>query len=461
MIGLGSFASGLAAGYGTALGLKQQGDEAKWRDEERARIRADREEADAYKRDLKAAGSPVEVASGEVYQPAVDDDGNAMPANPTSGLWQAGGQQFKSRGLADAYAAQAPGLRQAAVMDRYGKVSEAAALRNSMQSQELGALQLGEAKEQDAARRFARAAVGAVLQGPDAVARFATENYDDGRTYKAVPGQNGGFRLVAHGADGKEVGGKDFAGPEDFISFAVSRGDPSKYVERQDRKAEIAREQGNNDRDYGLRVAGLEVQARNADDQRRLGWANYGLSAARSRREQAQFDADPMFKLPERVKLEFQNNARQIEQINGAITKAQAEGSYDPASPNAKALQTNLSALQARNIVLLNGSGGKQAADPLGLFGDATPAQAAASPAAAQPRQAAAPTPARGPSLADAPTAPRPQPADPLAGMSRAQIRDRRAELVSERRRWAGNPGAARRVSEIDTLIQRIDNGQY
>lgn len=54
-----------------------------------------------------------------------------------------------------------------------------------------------------------------------------------------------------------------------------------------------------------------------------------------------------------------------------------------------------------------------------------------------------------------------PQSTDPLDGLSRQQIREKRDELLSERERWANTPAAKARVDEIDALVQRIDNGQY
>lgn len=50
---------------------------------------------------------------------------------------------------------------------------------------------------------------------------------------------------------------------------------------------------------------------------------------------------------------------------------------------------------------------------------------------------------------------------DPLAGLSRQQIRAKRAELQSELTRWGDQPHAAARVAEIKALLERIDNGQF
>jgi hypothetical protein len=51
--------------------------------------------------------------------------------------------------------------------------------------------------------------------------------------------------------------------------------------------------------------------------------------------------------------------------------------------------------------------------------------------------------------------------ADPLAGLGRQEIREKRAELVNDLKRWQGNPNAKARVAEIQELIDRIDQGRY
>ena len=78
--------------------------------QDRARALADRDA-------LAQAGQPVAVESGEVYQPANDDDGNPMPANPTAGTYKVGAQRFANEGVAQEAAAKEPGKRiQAALM---------------------------------------------------------------------------------------------------------------------------------------------------------------------------------------------------------------------------------------------------------------------------------------------------------------------------------------------------------
>ena len=72
-------------------------------------------------------------------------------------------------------------------------------------------------------------------------------------------------------------------------------------------------------------------------------------------------------------------------------------------------------------------------------------------------KNAAAPAPAKkAPGIVSAASS-----IDPLAGLSREQIRAKRAELQSELARWGNQPNAATRVAEIKTLLERIDNGQF
>ena len=44
--------------------------------QQRARMLTQQQEDDAYRTEVKQAAAPLAVQSGEVYQPAVDDDGN-------------------------------------------------------------------------------------------------------------------------------------------------------------------------------------------------------------------------------------------------------------------------------------------------------------------------------------------------------------------------------------------------
>lgn len=50
---------------------------------------------------------------------------------------------------------------------------------------------------------------------------------------------------------------------------------------------------------------------------------------------------------------------------------------------------------------------------------------------------------------------------DPLAGLTPQKAREKRDELIAERKRWEGKPNSAALIAEIDELIDRIKNNAY
>lgn len=119
------------------------------------------------------------------------------------------------------------------------------------------------------------------------------------------------------------------------------------------------------------------------------------------------------------------------------------KGQYDQAKHNLLR-QMAMKALQAPRAE--QPGPGAPAAAP-----GAAPAATPAPPARAvpQPRMqaAAAPGPGTG--------------GDPLQGMSRQQMREKRGQIAAEIKRWESDPNAKARIDELRTLLERIDNGQY
>ncbi len=101
-------------------------------------------------------------------------------------------------------------------------------------------------------------------------------------------------------------------------------------------------------------------------------------------------DAMDGLKLPAAVKAEIANLDKRESELAGAITKAQAEDTWNPEqSPGQKQLQANLAAVRMRRSQLIapymaGGKGGN--ADPLGLMGGDKPA-APAKPSQADARK--------------------------------------------------------------------------
>lgn len=88
----------------------------------------------------------------------------------------------------------------------------------------------------------------------------------------------------------------------------------------------------------------------------------YGAQAKHSDRLKSAFD-----RLPEAVKLQVQQTAAELKTINDAVTKAKADGMWDPAKNPAQAeLVADQAGLRKRLDTMLKGSEG----DALGLFAD-------------------------------------------------------------------------------------------
>ncbi len=156
-------------------------------------------------------------------------------------------------------------------------------------------------------------------------------------------------------------------------------------------------------------------------------------------------DAMDGLKLPAAVKAEIANLDKRESELAGAITKAQAEDTWNPEqSPGQKQLQANLAAVRMRRSQLIapymaGGKGGN--ADPLGLMGGDKPA-APSKPSQAdvrksEPKEAAPAAPAK---------------PDPFAGMSFAE----RKQAILERERAAKERERAIKSSpEMQSLRQQ------
>lgn len=121
------------------------------------------------------------------------------------------------------------------------------------------------------------------------------------------------------------------------------------------------------------------------------------------------------------------------------------KGQYDPAKHN-MLRQLALKSLQAPRAE--QPGPGAPATVP-GAAPAAVPAAVPAGRVVPQPRMQAAAAPGAAPG------------GDPLKGLSRQQVREKRGEIAAEIKRWEGDPNAKARIDELRTLLERIDNGQY
>lgn len=400
---LSQLINGINAGYRMVQDARSDDDDAGFRKEQRDRMRRQWSDEDALKVSMQDAAAPTAAESGEVFQPAVDDDGNAMPANPTAGTFKAGGQRFSSMGEAQKAAASynAPDAvagRMSQALMKAGRPAEAAQVRGSARQEKVAELQFANLL-QDQQRATAFRSLGSALQkgGWGAVPKIY-ESYDDGMTARVVEDGKGGATVHQVDAAGKEVGKQQFNSLGDFFGAAVAGYDPKLWLERQDQKAALGRADAA--AAEGKDRWQKEFKLREEAERRRAGHDASMLEIARTKAG----DADS--KIPPAVKLRAEGLRTQLSQINNAITKSQAEGMWQAGGEGAKQLTATQAALRLQLRTLLEPySGGDAAnADPLGMNSDAQPPRQPGGPAPApegrQSSQPAASAPSQGGSMA-------------------------------------------------------------
>lgn len=266
LAGVVALGGGFAQGIDRANERKKRMDaaeaEAEFQRGQRERLTKMQAEEDAYNADLKDASKPRAVESGEVYQPAVDDEGNTMPANPTAGTLKVGGQRFTDPGAAeqaanDANTPEAMNKRVMATMRGHGRLGEAAALETSQRQGKLADLQATEAQRQAAISAELQDLGRSLMVGGWAAVPKIYERYNDGFTATVTEDGKGGATVTRIGADGKPVGEFKFANMPEFFSRVAGSFDLAKWsakeLERADRKAERDQDQNNWQADHDLR----------------------------------------------------------------------------------------------------------------------------------------------------------------------------------------------------------------
>lgn len=195
---LGVIGAGMV-GYQKGVADREERERRRERDdyERRQRERTEREQQrqDEIRAGMAEAYAPTTVQSGEVYQPAVDDDGNTMPANPTAGTYKAGGQRFANEDEAKtaAIAYNSPAARTMRMSDVLGSKGEAVAaqnLRTAARQERMGELQLNEAEAAHINKMFDQSLESAGSW--DAVAELVSKSSIGGDLQlRAVPSADG------------------------------------------------------------------------------------------------------------------------------------------------------------------------------------------------------------------------------------------------------------------------------
>ena len=320
--------------------------------------------SDAQDIERTAKANARDASGAPIYNFTADDQGNVSTAlNPQAVLGAAPEAYTPSvmakqgvsylgkaydKPLTNEQAAEARRTRMADLAMQ-GNTFASTALRDNVQT-EAAMGQLKEQKDLQGQRELGRSvATAAQTGGWKGVAQMATEKYNDGNSYKAEEDGKGGAIVISTGKDGKEIGRMPFKSLEEYITFAVSRGDPMKWVDYKTGRDDKATAQANTDRAFELQKKESESTA----DYRRR---SLGIQAAQEARAGALHkitmeDA----KIPPAVKLQATTLAKQMEGIGNALNKAMAEDNFNPQSANARALLEKQSDLGIQYSKLLEG----------------------------------------------------------------------------------------------------------
>lgn len=350
----------------------RQDEDAAFVREQRARERAQWQEDDRVKAELRQAGQPVAPVSGEVYQPSVDDEGNAMPANPTTGTLRVGDQTFTDPAAAGAAAEKANTMsavarRQSDVLKKAGRVKEAADHAAAAQQLEKeGHLQFIDTN----LPRLP--SVEAIKAGQTDFPLEGIDMFNAAGGGQIPPGARGRAKVTTL-PNGQEVNdfevvdatGKPIApSARQFEYFyGQTRADRQRNDATMAGQAETKR--------HATRME--QIAQQNADSEKAY---REGIVSTKDKAAGAKA-ANAVERMSEIDRLNFNNINKQRDGIEQAITKAQAEGTWSEESPNAKALRGRLATLGLQAGMLLQRYSADDAPDPLGLRG--------AAPAPAQP----------------------------------------------------------------------------
>jgi hypothetical protein len=290
--------SGMADGYVRGKMLRRdmdrQDEEDAYRRERRERERTEAKRAEDLRVSLSQATAPRMAQSAEVYQPTVDDDGNAMPANPTAGTYKVedkfsptgarmGVYQDQASAQAAAEAANTPQQQAQRVGQAYmaaGDVDKAFDVQNAARQSELGEMQLAETKRQVADNTALREMGGLLMKGGWGAVPTIHERYQDGLTSRVEEDGKGGATVYMLDKDGKEVGKQTFADLPEFFATAGAQFDPKLWLADAKERRETARVQGNADRTFDLQKQQFALSGQREERMARAQEASHGLQRA-------------------------------------------------------------------------------------------------------------------------------------------------------------------------------------
>lgn len=367
---------------------RQEEDDA-FRKEERAQKRQDWNDLATERQALKDAAQPVAVQQYTAGQQAVDAAGGAdagppqidpaqLPANPAEAVgWRAGQKTYTDQAAAQkaADSMNTPIATMERTRDAYlkvGKPDKAMAVSTQL-------LQQQEADQRQSDRQWRNDLGRAMQTGHEGLAKLVSASSIgpmSGMTVKPVDNGDGTVSYMAVGKDGTTSaipGIPPFKNDQDGVTQAAFMLDRTITPEHrysammQDRQHKQA--QSNTDRMYSLQLS-QDRRADRADERathaqgRQDRLADMQLEEAGIRLEGIKSDA----KIPSAVKLQVETARDELKTLNTAIVKAQAEGTFQPDSPQGKELLDRRKALsnEIRSALFAYSTKDKAGGDPAG-----------------------------------------------------------------------------------------------
>lgn len=362
--------------------MKRDEEDREWMRKDRERKEAEYQRQETLRKELGEAYAPRAAQSAEAYQPAVDDEGNAMPANPTAGTYKID-DQFSPTGArmgalpsmeaaqTAATAANQPRAQMQRVGDVYGRAGmadKALGMRSLQRQDELGELQLDQTKQAADRETKLREVGSLLLKGGAAAIPDVYARYNDGMSANVEMGEGGKFTVVQMKGD-KEAGRQDYDSLEQFYVEVAGQFDPKLWLDAQKDRRKETRERlkDESEADYKARMAAVAEKNAETNEAYRKDLG----AAATTRAEGAGKGKGSAFeRMDEADKVSFQSLAKQLEKVADAEIDLIAQGK-DADPDAAAALRQRKASIELRQRALLQkyADEAKPAADPLNLRG--------------------------------------------------------------------------------------------
>jgi hypothetical protein len=376
---MAGLASGGVRGYQIRRDMDKEDEASALRKEQAERQRTEWAREDKLRTDLGAAAQPQAVTPGEVYQPAVDDDGNAMPANPTAGTFMAGGQRYADEGqaLSAAAAANTPEAQNQRMAQAYmanGAPDKALAMQANVRQAKLADLQLTKTQGDMERETAWRDAVTPLAQKGWSALPDVYKRYKDGNDVLVQEDGKGGAAVQFLDKDGKPLGNpQHYASLPEFVDQLSGAFDPKLWTAAAKDQRKEAREAAKDAQtaSYQNRTVAVAEQNANTNDAYRSDMVKVAQQNAGTRA------GSTVDRMPERDRQAYDTAEAEAKDYRKRILDLQTDPLADPEDPRTQQVLQNLnqqlteSVKRSRIILARNapppGAAAAPGADPLGV----------------------------------------------------------------------------------------------